>query len=54
MSEYLKIMYQAWCNRTASNRLPTDIESFIKYASNALGRTEEEVRNFCIKQGWLK
>lgn len=54
MSEYLKIMYQAWCRNPAPNRQSTDLESFVKYASKALGRTEEEIRNFCDKQGWFK
>jgi len=54
MAEYLKILYHAWCKDHPVSTRSTQLNDFVKYASSALYRTEDEIKNFCIKYEWFK
>jgi len=53
MYEYIKIMYSDWIS-SHQNNLPSSLDEFCKAVSVLLARTEDEIREHCIKQGWFK
>lgn len=54
MSEYIKALYSGWVQGKSDSEIANKAEEFVKLAAEALGRTHDEIRQFCLKQGWFK
>ena len=54
MCEYIKIMYSDWIKRYQGDNLEASLDEFCSQVSILLFRTEAEIREFCVKQGWFK
>jgi len=54
MSEYIKALYTSWVQGKSESEILDSADEFIKMAAKALSRSHDEIKQFCLRQGWFK